>query len=559
MAPRRSLQGNRRYLSGAGGVLLACLLLAASWPCQAALRIEYEVTPVPPSAQSPAVTHVRMEVHGAAPGDTLWFQMPRWAPGDYHVQDFAQYVRHVAGRAPNGVTVEVRHPDANTWEVVAPSGELTLTYDVPNEPAGIFCENVRVEAEFAFYNGPALYLYIKGHTGDPCALHVQLPAGWTRTLVPLPEDEEHPGTYRAPDYDTLADAPVLAGRFLAREFQAAGRPHTAAFFRDVAGLNVDAFVPILRRIVEEEVRLMGNAPYDRYVFFFDVDGPGGGLEHLNSCRIAWPRQAPWRVMASMAAHEFFHLWNVKRIRPDVLGPFDYIHPPRTPSLWFCEGVTSYYGDLSLCRAGLITRGAYFASLVRAIAALQGNPARRRVTAEEASIKVWDGTNSAGFGGLSYYLKGELIGLCLDLRIRQATAGRRSLDDVMRDLYARYALPKPGYTPAQLRAAVVAAGGAELGPFYDRLVSSTDELPYNECFAAVGLRLTRDELGGWALEPLPGADAGAEARREEWLGGGAGRGGNGDGAASVTYRERRADTLSPICTSLAGKDEIGARG
>ncbi|MGC8669443.1 MAG: M61 family metallopeptidase [Chthonomonadales bacterium] len=537
--------------------LIACVLVASGARC-AALHLRYQVTPGPPTAQSAAVTHVRLEVTGGKPGDLLSFQMPRWSPGDYHVQDFAQYVRNVAARSADGSAVAVNHPDANTWQVVMPAGNLVLSYDLPNEPPGIFCENVLVQEDFAFYNGPALYLYIVGHKNDACSVSVHLPAGWQRVLVPLPEDEGHAGVYDAPDYDTLADAPLLAGKFVTKEFQAAGRPHTAAFFRAISRLDVDGFVPILRRIVEEENRLMGGPPYERYVFFFDVDGPGGGLEHLNSCRIAWPRGAPWRIMASMAAHEFFHLWNVKRIRPDVLGPFDYINPPRTPSLWFCEGVTSYYGDLSLCRAGLITRGAYLAGLARSIGALQRNPARRRITAEEASMRVWDEGNSAGYGGLSYYLKGELMGLCLDLRIRQATDGRRSLDDVMRFLYAHYALPKRGYSPQELREAVVRIGGPQLGPFYDRLTTSTDELPYNECLAAVGLRLREDWGASWTLEAVDGADAAAAARREEWLSGSR-PGGNAGAGASVQTKERRADALSPICTSLAGITEIGARG
>ncbi len=546
-------------------ILARCAALLATWacllaaPCQADLHVRYVVAPVPPSNQSPAITHVRMEVTGAVPGERLAVQMPRWAPGDYHIQDFAQYVRNMSAHAAGGAPVEIRRADADTWQFSAPSGTVVLTYDLPNEPPGIFCENVVVQEDFAFYNGPALYLYLVGHKNEACTLSIDFPSGWNRALVPLPEDKEHSGVYSAPDYDTLADSPLLVGKFLTRDFQAAGRPHTAAFFRDVSGMNVDAFIPILRRIVEEENRLMGGPPYGRYVFFFDVDGPGGGLEHLNSCRIAWPREAPLRVMAAMAAHEFFHLWNVKRIRPNVLGPFDYINPPRTPALWFCEGVTSYYGNLSLCRAGIITQGAYLAGLARSIAALQRNPARKRITAEEASLRVWDSDNSSGYGGLSYYLKGELMGLCLDLRIRQASRGQHSLDDVMRYLYAHYAIPKPGYTPQQLRSAIVEVGGPELGPFYDRLVATTEELPYNECLAVVGLRVTEDELGSWVLAPLEGADPVAQRRRLEWLSSQGPRSGNGGGAPSVTTMERRADALSPICTSLAGMKEIGARG
>src|SRR5205085_285956 len=182
-----------------------------------------------------------------------------------------------------------------------------------------------------------------------------LPKGWQKAIAPLdplPQKETGTVSFSAPDYDTLADSPVVAGDYETRQFSFADRPHTLVFFGPHQGMNYDSFLPIYQKVVEEENRLMGGPPYKRYVFFIDVNGRGGGLEHLNSHRIAWGKNFPVRFVAGMIAHEFFHLWNVKRIRPAVLGPFDYMNPPHTGNLWFSEGVTEYFAQLSVARAGL---------------------------------------------------------------------------------------------------------------------------------------------------------------------------------------------------------------
>src|SRR5579872_1462534 len=408
-------------------VLLACRAQAAPYD------ILYRVTPVPPTATSEAVTRVEVSISHVQGDTTIRLQMPVWSPGDYHVMDHAKYVRSVRARSSAGRDLDVTHPDANTWQVQTERADaIRVSYDLPNEPAGFFSQNVKVTEKYAFYNGPATYVYVVGHKADPVHLRVVLPPGWQRAITPLDPDPSadaekgQPG-FVAPDYDTLADSPVVAGDYETRAFTYAGHPHTLVFFNAYTGLDFDGFVAPIKKIVAEENRLMGGPPYKQYVFFIDVNGPGGGLEHLNSHRIAWRQGYPPRFVTGLVAHEFFHLWNVKRIRPVVLGPFDYIDPPRTRNLWFAEGVTEYYAGLSALRAGLRSEEDYLDGLARSIGALQSTPARRRVTAEESSLRVWEANNSSGYGGLDYYLKGELIGLCLDLKIRGTTSGRASLD------------------------------------------------------------------------------------------------------------------------------------
>lgn len=503
-------------------MLLGLALLAAL--AQAApLRVAYVLTPFPPRASAEARTVVEMRVTGLLKEKAIRLQMPVWSPGDYHVQNHGRHVRDLRAAGPKGEPLSVTRPDENDWEIeTGGANEVTVTYELPNAPPGFFTENVQVKERHAFYNGPATYLYVVGHKNAPATVHIALPEGWQRAITPLdplPPDSAHPRQigFSAPDYDTLADAPVLVGDYATREFTHGGRPHILAFFNSHRGLDYDAFVPILQKIVAEQCRMMGGPPYKRYLFFFDVNGRGGALEHLNSARIAWPRSAPVRFVARVAAHEFFHLWNVKRIRPAALGPFDYVKPPRTRNLWFCEGVTDYVAALSVRRAGLESEAEYLAGLSGQINALQAATARRRVTADESSLRVWEANNSSGYGGLNYYLKGHLIGLCLDLKIRGVTNGRAGLDDLMRDLLARYGLPKPGFPEDGIREAVIRIAGPELGPFYDLLCRSTEEMPFAECLRYAGLRL-RVSGGQAQIEPDPAASPEAQAIRRVWLSG-----------------------------------------
>jgi predicted metalloprotease with PDZ domain len=509
-------------------ILVLAALVSATHAQAEPLKIDYTLAPRP-TAQGEASTAVTIRIRGLQGEKSVRLQMAVWSPGDYHVMNHAKYVRDVRARQAEGSSrdeaarANVTHPDENTWLVETGGGDaLEITYTLPNTPPGYFSENVRVERTYAFYNGPATYLYVAGHKSDPATLRVALPEGWTKTFTALPTVTGEPHAYSAPDFDTLADSPLVAGDMATREFSAVGRPHTIVFFNRHSGVNYDEFVPLLRKIVEEQNRMMGGPPYDRFGFLIDVGGRGGGLEHLNSFRVAWGRGFDPEAGAGFFAHEFFHLWNVKRIRPEVLGPFDYIQPPRTRNLWFSEGVTDYYGTMSVFRAGIGRRAqaspeeSLYRGFASEIASLQGNPNRRRTTADEASLKVWEANNSSGFGGISYYDKGKLIGLCLDLRLRAITNGRAGLDEVMRDMLARYGPPKPGFPEDGIRDAVIRAGGEPMGPFYDRLCRSTEEMPFAECLAGVGLRLSGGGGSPYVITKDPNGDSRANAIRNGWL-------------------------------------------
>jgi predicted metalloprotease with PDZ domain len=317
-------------------------------------------------------------------------------------------------------------------------------------------------------------------------MSVRAPEGWQDALVPLDRDDD--GVFSAPDYDALVDAPILVGERVERRFAFAGKDHRIALYGKHRGTDYDGMAHILRDIAEAAAEYMGGVPYPRYFLYLDVGGRGGGLEHANSARIAVAPDANSTFLATFAAHEFFHLWNVKRIRPDCLGPFDYARAPETPNLWFCEGVTEYVAGQVTLRAGLHSEADRLASLSRGIAAWSRTSWRRRVTADTASRKIWSGDWGSSYGGVSIYLSGEMIGLCLDLKLLQATGGRAGLREVLRDLMARHAQPKAGYGDDGIRDAAIRAGGSEMGRFYDRLCRTTADFPFVECLGYAGLTI-----------------------------------------------------------------------
>jgi predicted metalloprotease with PDZ domain len=469
---------------------------------------------------APEDSHVDVTLEFAPPSgaQTVSVQLPVWSPGDYHRQDFAKYVRNLKVTAGGGAQeINAAHPDPNTWTFpVVGVGRVKITYIVPRMPAGYFSENVAIGANQGFVNGPAALMYVVGHKEWATELDLKLPPDWI-AATPLQTAPPAAGVsvaFLAPDYDTLADSPLVFGlksEIVTREFRFNGVKHTIVFF-DHAGQvkNYDAYTPMLQSIVQAETSIMGGAtPYPQYAFYCDVNGEGGGLEHLNACRVALFPGATTTLLAPFFAHEFFHCWNVKRIRPAVLGPFDYVHPPVTRNLWFAEGVTEYYSRVATCRAGLVPAPNFLTHYSRAIRRHQSNPARLKVSADDASLRVWESGDSQGFGGLSYYDKGELIGLCLDLTIRHVTDNRKSLDDVMRLLMQRHNPPKPGYGEDEIRATVNEVAGRDLTALYNRLARSTEEMPLAECLGYAGLSIS--------LAPLPDATPEQIALRNSWTG------------------------------------------
>jgi predicted metalloprotease with PDZ domain len=326
-----------------------------------------------------------------------------------------------------------------------------------------------------------------------------------------PASDGHPHHYRAADFDTLVDSPIVAGTLDVNEFDVAGSRHYLVDAGEAGQFEGKRAAGDLQRIVEEARRLWGFLPYRKYVFLNVFRQGGGGLEHKDStlltasaARATTP--AGYRSWLSFVAHEYFHAFNVKRLRPVELGPFDYEKEPHTKSLWISEGFTSYYAELLLARGRIDSLPEFLSAMSSPIRQLQQAPGRLVQTLEQSSWNVWDNSMS-GVGtdpktAVSYYVKGEVVGFLLDARIRRATGGARSLDDVMRLAYKRYAGVR-GFTPDEFRKAAEDVARTDLREWFRRAVSSTEELDYDEALDWFGLRFASregdDPARNWKLE------------------------------------------------------------
>jgi predicted metalloprotease with PDZ domain len=428
--------------------------------------------------------------------------MPVWTPGSYMIREFERNVQDFAADV-DGRSLEWAKTNKNTWSVRTNGArQWRATYRVYcNEPS--VRTNV-VNDEHAFWNNAALLMYPEGGISKPSTLKI-LPANNWKIATGLPVVEGQPNTFRAENFDILYDSPVEVSNFKQIDFEVRGVPHRIVIDGE-GNYDPNRMKRDVQRIVETETAMFGAIPYHDYTFLLHLrNGFGGGIEHLNSTSLGFARdrfgtEKGWHSFFGLVAHEFFHLWNVKRIRPDALGPFDYTKENYTKSLWVAEGVTSYYGDLMVRRSGLISEREYLDGLARDIEDYQSTPGRFEMSAEEASFNTWikeyrPDENSVN-SQISYYDKGELLGLLLDLQIRRASKNAKSLDDVMRYLFAEFYGKNRNYTPADFQRACELMAGTSLDEFFSRYVRGRDELPYNDFLSAAGLTLEQPDKGSF---------------------------------------------------------------
>jgi predicted metalloprotease with PDZ domain len=427
--------------------------------------------------------------------------MPVWTPGSYLVREFERHVQDFAATDESGQALEWEKTNKNSWRVKTNGARMwRVTYRVyANE---LTVRTNELNSDHAFWNNAALLMYPEGFLNEPSTLHIVPAPGW-KVATGLPADRGQQNAFRAENFDILYDSPVEVSNFKELDFQVRGVPHRIVIDGD-GNYYPERLRNEVRRIVEAEIAMFGGIPYHDYTFILHLrSNTGGGLEHLNSTALGFRRFAfgdedGYRRFQSLVAHEFFHLWNVKRIRPDTLGPFDYNKENYTRLLWVAEGITEYYGNLMVRRAGLMSKEAYLDYLAKQIEDFQNTPGREVMSAEEASFDSWikfyrPDENSVN-SQISYYDKGELLGLLLDLEIRRRSDNRKSLDDVMRYLYAEFFQKGRNYTPADFQKACEMMAGASLEQFFARYVRGRQDLvpAYNEILTGAGLSL---EQGG----------------------------------------------------------------
>ncbi|GJG87161.1 peptidase M61 [Gemmatimonadetes bacterium T265] len=520
-------------------------------PLQAAARpyaIAYTVAMPDPASH---LYEIGMEVRGALP-DTLRLVLPVWSPGRYARVDFARNVQEFGAEDGAGRALRWTKLGGSTWGVlvggasahVAPERVARVRYRVfADDLSGTYSV---LDTAHANWNGAGLFVYADGHKPDPVTLAIRPPAGWAVVNGPqgnpgreLPTSD---GTtaFRFPNYDELVDAPtevVPAVHMTIDTFSVDGRRYRVMLHHNGpldAGVRRH-FVDGARAIVARENRVIAPPPLAQYTFLAHAGyGGGDGMEHLTSTEIITARPLADSAAADRflgtVAHEYFHTWNVKRVRPVALGPFDYTEAQHEPSLWAAEGWTQYYGEMTPVRVGIVSRAAFYDRLARTLRAVATSPARLERSPRAASFDApfFDGARAAmqvnsAATFVSYYTAGEARALALDLMIRGRSDGGRSLDDVLRALKRRtwdapratYYLDGRGYTEDDVERAASEVAGTELHGWFDRYVGGTDDLPWAELLRAVGLTLT---TGGsaWTIAEDPAATARAVALRDAWL-------------------------------------------
>jgi len=423
-------------------------------------------------------------------------EMPAWA-GAYEIENFARHVFDMRAFDQDGHPLAIDKTQKSTWVFESPSPDASVEYAVYAD--NLSTTTSHLDDTHAYWNGGTLFCYVDGHKELPVDVRIVAPAGWyaSTALNADPDDSLH---FWADNFDVLVDSPVEVGTHRRYTFDVNQKRHTIAIWgqgnQDDARLVADT-----RRIVEAEADLFGGLPYPNYTFIFHIAERGtGGTEHKNSTICGFSRFTfqPWqqyRQALSLIAHEFFHLWNVKRIHPDLLGPFDYTQEVPTHLLWAMEGFTSYYAYLLLARAHLYAPQDYLELVARDVERYEQLPGRHVMSLAGSSFDTWLGEYQHYADKpnrhISYYLKGSLVGLCLDLEIRRRTANRRSLDDVQRLLFARYGQYDRGFSEAVYQTTAEEVAGGSLAAFFGRYINGVEELPLDAYLATAGLQVLRE--------------------------------------------------------------------
>ena len=438
--------------------------------------------------------HVDFKCEGLK-GETQEFKMPVWTPGFYQVMNYSRNVLNFRAEDGAGNPLAWEKTAKNAWRVKSGrSSSVTVSYDVYAFTR--FVAESYLDDEMGFISPTGVFMHVAGRIQQPVTVTVKPYQGWKQVSTGLDPVEGKCNTFFASDFDVLYDCPILLGNQEILTFEVKGIPHIFAV-DDLGTFDREKFVADHKRMVEAAVAVIGEIPYSHYAFL--VIGPGGGgLEHANSTALTLNPSslndpAGYRRWLRFVAHEFFHLYNVKRIRPVALGPFDYDRENYTRLLWVSEGFTLYYEDLILKRAGLITREDVFEAARSNIANYENIPGHRFQSAAEASFDTWlhsfgRGDNAANTT-ISYYDKGAALGMLLDFKIRAETQNRRSLDDVMRALYQEYYKEKKrGFTDCEFRALCERIAGCPLAEIFEVYVSTTKDIDYARYLAYAGLAI-----------------------------------------------------------------------
>ena len=427
--------------------------------------------------------------------------LPVWTPGSYLIREYARNLEDFRATDESGKKLVWEKSRKNRWRIqTGGAARITLAYR-------LYCREMSVrtnwvEDKFALLNGAPTFASLVGGSDREHLVKLELPEAWRTSFTGLEEaaDASDPHFYRAPDYDTLVDSPIVAGNSEVVRFEVDGIPHFLVNEGDFSLWNASQAAGDLEQLVRRIREMWGanlenEQPYQKYLFLNMVVESYGGLEHKNSTclmssRTAMRTRQAYTGWLGLASHEYFHAWNVKRLRPVELGPFDYENENYTAALWIAEGFTEYYGELMMKRAGLIDESEYLGSLSGLIQKLQTTPGRLvqsvAGSSYDAWIKLYRPDENSGNSTISYYTKGAVIGWLLDAKIRSATGGERSLDDVMRAAFGRFGGER-GFTQSEFTTLAESVAAMPLADFFEAAVEGVGELDYGEALTWFGLR------------------------------------------------------------------------
>jgi len=497
--PSGALSLTRLVLPALGFALFSCAVAAAA--ADSAALVRYEV-----SLDHPEQHLLHVTVHlPPGPGEHE-LQLPVWN-ALYQVRDFSQYLNWLRAKDRRGERLEVLPLDKSRWQIKGTDSGADLEYEISADDPGPY--GAQFNPQHAFFNLAEILIYAVDGRASPVEIRfTNVPAGW-KIATSLAAD--HGGNLQAESYDQLVDAPVELGKFKEADFEEQGARYRVVVDADPADYSMEKILPMVRRVVSAATTWMQDRPFETYLFLyhFPREPGGGGMEHAYSTAIdvnARVLSEEPQSLADVTAHEFFHLWNVKRIRPQSLEPVDYTRENYTTALWFCEGVTDTAQNYIELRAGLLDERRYLDRLAGEIAELERRPARLMQSAEEASLDAWLEKYAAYLvpeRSISYYNKGDLLGVALDLAMRDASHGTASLRDLLRWMNQNYAQSKKFYADsAGVRLAAETVSHADWGGFFEKYVAGTEEIPWDDFLKSAGLRLVRQtqksaELGFYA--------------------------------------------------------------
>jgi predicted metalloprotease with PDZ domain len=504
MEPQPSSRSLRYLL-----LLAAVCLLTFSAAASGASPVSYELKFERPNSHLLDVT-----IHAdALSGATVDFAIPDWAPGSYYIENYAANVQRFRAHSAAGEELTWRKTDSQTWRIdLSGAKSVTVEYQVY---ANTLQNNIaQYNERHAFIGGPSVWMQIVGGKDRATTLSIAAPSGWR---VATGMEHTSATTFQAPNYDTFADCPLEISDFAEKDFEVLGTKYHVIVHDVMGQKDFGKFVDDLQKAVAALVPVFQPvagtpgqaAPFKDYYFIFHVwPKTGGGLEHLNSTQINfaadWDSTEPapgyvnrYDLKLFVSAHEFFHAWNVKRLRPLPLGPFDYSQMVHTPSLWISEGLTSYYGALALVHAGLITPEQYLDVIGQLITKFEAYPGRSERSIEDTSWDTWfpresviHQDNNLLNTWYSYYDGGQIMGHILDFAIRHNTNNQKSLDDWMRSLYSRHALPKTGFEPDDAIKAASDVAGTDVSGIFHQYISGKEPIPYEQYFAYAGITVEK---------------------------------------------------------------------